>query len=305
MNAPALPIATARRTTRTWRETALAYLALTKPRIVLLLLVTTVPAMVMAADGWPSLGLVAATLVGGAVAAGGANAVNCYVDRDLDRLMARTRRRPLPAGLVEPESALLFGSVLGALAFIEMTVFVNFLSASLTLASMLFYVFVYTVWLKRSTPQNIVIGGAAGAMPPLIGWAAVTNAVELPAFILFAIIFFWTPPHFWCLALRYSGDYRAASIPMLPVSHGEEETRWHILLYSLLLVGVTLLLYPGQAAGWAYLVAALLLGGRFVALAAHLRREATPGAAHRLFKYSTTYLALLFGAMVLDQILLG
>jgi protoheme IX farnesyltransferase len=200
---------------------------------------------------------------------------------------------------------LLFGSLLGVLAFIEMTVLVNFLSACLTLASMLFYVFVYTVWLKRSTPQNIVIGGAAGAMPPLIGWAAVTNSVELPAFILFAIVFFWTPPHFWCLALRYSGDYRAAGIPMLPVSHGEEETRWHILLYSVLLVGVTLLLYPAQAAGWVYLVLALLLGGRFVALAVGLWRDATARAAHRLFKYSTTYLALLFGAMVLDRILLG
>jgi protoheme IX farnesyltransferase len=305
MNAPALPMATAQRVSRTWRETALAYFALTKPRIVLLLLVTTVPAMVMAADGLPSLGLVVATLVGGAVAAGGANAVNCYVDRDLDRIMARTRRRPLPAGLVEPESALLFGSVLGVLAFTEMTVLVNFLSACLTTASMLFYVLIYTVWLKRSTPQNIVIGGAAGAMPPLIGWAAVTNSVELPAFILFAIVFFWTPPHFWCLALRYSGDYRAAGIPMLPVSHGEEETRWHILLYSLLLVGVTLLLYPAQAVGWVYLVLALLLGARFVGLAMRLWREATASAAHRLFKYSTTYLALLFGAMVLDRILLG
>jgi protoheme IX farnesyltransferase len=305
MNASALPIASVKRASRTWRETALAYFALTKPRIILLLLVTTVPAMVMATDGMPSLGLVAATLVGGAVAAGGANAVNCYIDRDLDRLMARTKRRPLPAGQVEPESALVFGLALGVLAFIEMTVLVNLLSAFLTLAAMLFYVLVYTVWLKRSTPQNIVIGGAAGAMPPLIGWAAVTNAVELPAFILFAIIFFWTPPHFWCLALRYVGDYRAAGIPMLPVSHGEEETRWHILLYSLLLVGVTLLLYPAQATGWVYLLAALLLGGRFVALAVQLWREATPRAAHRLFKYSTTYLALLFGAMVLDQILLG
>jgi len=305
MNASALPMASVKRVPRTWRETALAYFALTKPRIVILLLVTTVPAMVMATDGMPSLGLVAATLIGGAVGAGGANAINCYIDRDLDRLMARTKRRPLPSGQVEPESALVFGLALGTLAFIEMTVLVNLLSAFLTMAAMLFYVLVYTVWLKRRTPQNIVIGGAAGAMPPLIGWAAVTNAVELPAFVLFAIIFFWTPPHFWCLALRYSGDYRAAGIPMLPVAHGEEETRWHILLYSLLLVGVTLLLYPAQAAGWVYLVAALLLGGRFVALAASLWREATPSAAHRLFKYSTTYLALLFGAMVLDQILLG
>jgi len=305
MNASAVPIATVRRAPRTWRETALAYFALTKPRIILLLLVTTVPAMVMAADGWPSLGLVVATLVGGAMGAGGANAINCYVDRDLDRLMARTRRRPLPAGRVEPESALIFGVVLGTLAFIEMTALVNLLSAFLTLVAMLFYVFVYTVWLKRSTPQNIVIGGVAGALPPLIGWAAVTNAVELPAFILFAIVFFWTPPHFWCLALRYSGDYRMAGIPMLPVTHGEEETRWHIVLYSMLLVAVTLLLYPAHAAGWVYLVSALLLGARFVALAISLRRQASGPAAHRLFKYSTTYLALLFGAMILDQILLG
>jgi protoheme IX farnesyltransferase len=305
MNASALPIAAVERAPRTWRETALAYLALTKPRIILLLLVTTVPAMVMAADGWPSTALVLATLIGGALGAGGANAINCYVDRDLDRLMARTRSRPLPSGRVEPESALVFGLVLGTLAFIEMAVLVNLLSALLTVASMLFYVFIYTVWLKRSTPQNIVIGGAAGAMPPLIGWAAVTNAVELPAFILFAIVFFWTPPHFWCLALRYSGDYRAAGIPMLPVTHGEEETRWHIVLYSVLLVAVTLLLYPAQAAGWVYLVLALLLGARFVALAVRLWREASGPAAHRLFKYSTTYLALLFGAMMLDQILLG
>jgi protoheme IX farnesyltransferase len=282
------------------RETTAAYFQLTKPRIIVLLLITTVPAMVLANRGLPSIWLIAATLVGGAIAAGSANAINCYLDRDIDEVMRRTRRRPLPDHRVEPADALAFGYALGAIAFLFLAIAVNVLSASLALAAIAFYVFVYTMWLKRTSVQNIVIGGAAGAAPALIGWAAVTGTVGLPAWILFAIVFVWTPPHFWALAMRYSGDYAAAGIPMLPVVRGAEETRKQILLYSLVLFGTSLLLVPFAEVGVVYAASAVVLGGWFVWRALRLWRGASPAESMRLFRYSIAYLALLFTAVAVD-----
>ena len=288
---------------RSLRETLVTYVRLTKPRIILLLLVTTVPAMVLAARGMPSPWLVLATLGGGTIAAGSANAINCYLDRDVDQVMRRTRRRPLPAHQVSPESALRFGYFLGAASFLFLSIAVNVLAASLALSAIAFYVFVYTLWLKRTTTQNIVIGGAAGAVPALVGWAAVTGSVGLPAWVLFAIVFVWTPPHFWALALRYRADYAAAGIPMLPVVRGEEETRRQILLYSLALFATTMVLYPVGHMGPTYLAAAIILGGLFVYRALRLWRERTPALAVSLFKFSIAYLALLFAAVAADAVL--
>jgi protoheme IX farnesyltransferase len=290
---------------RSFRETMLTYVRLTKPRIILLLLVTTVPAMVLAARGLPSLWLVLATLAGGTVAAGSANAINCYLDRDVDEVMRRTRRRPLPAHQVSPESALRFGYVLGAASFLFLSIAVNVLAASLALSAIAFYVFVYTLWLKRTTTQNIVIGGAAGAVPVLVGWAAVTGSVGLPAWVLFAIVFVWTPPHFWALALRYRADYAAAGIPMLPVVRGAEETRRQILQYSLALFATTLVLYPVGHMGPVYLATAVVLGGLFVYRALRLWRERTPALARSLFTFSIAYLALLFVAVAADAMLMA
>jgi len=290
---------------RSLRETMVTYLRLTKPRIILLLLVTTVPAMVLAARGLPSPWLMLATLAGGTVAAGSANAINCYLDRDVDEVMRRTRRRPLPAHQVSPESALRFGYVLGAASFLFLSIAVNVLAASLALSAIAFYVFVYTLWLKRTTTQNIVIGGAAGAVPALVGWAAVTGSVGLPAWVLFAIVFVWTPPHFWALALRYREDYASAGIPMLPVVRGPEETRRQILLYSLVLFATTLVLYPVGHMGPAYLGTAVVLGGLFVYRALRLWRERTPALAMSLFKFSIAYLALLFVAVAADAMLMA
>jgi len=290
---------------RSLRETMVTYLGLTKPRIILLLLVTTVPAMVLAARGLPSPWLMLATLAGGTVAAGSANAINCYLDRDVDEVMRRTRRRPLPAHQVSPESALRFGYVLGAASFLFLSIAVNVLAASLALSAIAFYVFVYTLWLKRTTTQNIVIGGAAGAVPALVGWAAVTGSVGLPAWVLFAIVFVWTPPHFWALALRYREDYASAGIPMLPVVRGPEETRRQILLYSLVLFATTLVLYPVGHMGPAYLGTAVVLGGLFVYRALRLWRERTPALAMSLFKFSIAYLALLFVAVAADAMLMA
>ncbi|MGE5460226.1 MAG: heme o synthase, partial [Solirubrobacterales bacterium] len=244
----------------TLRQTMSAYVQLTKPRIIVLLLITTVPAMVLAEGGLPSLGLVLATLLGGTVAAGSANAINCYLDRDIDEIMRRTRKRPLPAHQVDPERALGFGFVLGAASYVFLAMTVNVLAASLALSAIAFYVFVYTMWLKRTSTQNIVIGGAAGAIPALVGWAAVTGTVAPPAWILFAIVFVWTPPHFWALAMRYAGDYAAAGVPMLPVVRGDGETRRQILLYSLALFGTTLLLVPIGHMGAVYAATAIVLG---------------------------------------------
>jgi len=288
---------------RSLSRTTVAYLRLTKPRIIVLLLITTVPAMMLAQRGMPSPWLVLATLVGGSVAAGSANAINCYLDRDIDEVMRRTRRRPLPAHQVSPEGALRFGYALGAISFFFLSITVNVLAASLALSAIAFYVFVYTLWLKRTTTQNIVIGGAAGAVPALVGWAAVTGTVGLPAWVLFAIVFVWTPPHFWALAMKYRGDYAAAGVPMLPVVRGEEETRRQILLYSLVLLGTTLVLYPVANMGPVYLATAVVLGGIFVYRALRLWRERTPALAMNLFRFSIVYLALLFAAVGADAVL--
>jgi protoheme IX farnesyltransferase len=289
----------------TIRETSAAYFRLTKPRIVVLLLITTVPAMMLAERGIPSTGLMLATLVGGAIAAGSANAINCYLDRDIDEMMRRTRNRPLPAHQIEPTSALAFGYVLGAISFFFLSVTVNVLAASLALSAIAFYVFVYTMWLKRSSVQNIVIGGAAGAVPVLVGWAAVTGGVGLSAWILFAIVFVWTPPHFWALAMRYSGDYAAAGIPMLPVVRGPDETRRQILLYSVLLFGTSLLLVPVASMGAIYAASAAALGGWFVWRALRLWRGTSRAESMRLFRFSIVYLGLLFAAVAADAVLLG
>ncbi len=278
------------------------YLVLTKPGVMVLLLVTTLCAMLVAAQGVPSLWTLLWTLVGGALASGGAGAINHYVDRDIDAIMTRTRRRPLPAGRVAPEYALLFGIVLSVLAVYVLTAFVNPVAAVLSLSGNLFYVFVYTIWLKRTTPQNIVIGGAAGAVPPLVGWAAVTGQVSVPALLMFLLVFAWTPPHFWALALYKRGDYAAAGVPMLPAVRGEEETRRQILAYTVAMVLASLLFYPLGVLGVPYLVAAMVLGARFLWLVARLYRERSDQLAKRVFLYSMQYLGLLFAAMVIDAV---
>ncbi len=282
------------------RAAGWAYLSLTKPRIILLLLITTVPAMILAEGGWPSGWLILATVAGGAIVAGGANAMNCYFDRDIDELMLRTRGRPLPAGQIEPERAALFGLLLGAGGFLMLQAFANLLAAFLALGAFTFYIVVYTLLLKRTTPLNIVIGGAAGAVPPLVGWAAVTGAVEPPALVLFGIIVLWTPPHFWALALNYSSDYERAGIPMLPVVSGRQETSRQILLHSLALVAVSLLLPVAGATGLIYLSAAVVLGGLFLFYAFRLWRGTSAKASVALFRYSIIYLALLFAAVAAD-----
>jgi heme o synthase len=290
------------RPARSARQSAAAYFLLTKPRIVELLLVTTVPTMLIAERGIPSPWLVAATLFGGALSAASANVINCYLDRDIDALMRRTARRPLPAHRVDPADALRFGLVLGVAGFAWLWATVNLLSAALATAAILFYVFVYTLGLKRRSTQNIVIGGAAGAVPVLVGWSAVTGRVELPALVLFAIIFYWTPPHFWALALRYKDDYAAAGVPMLPVVRGATETSTQILYYTVLLVTVTLLLYPAGRMGTIYLASAVALGAAFIWRALALRRDLSSKRAIRLFGFSNQYLALLFLAMAVDAV---
>jgi heme o synthase len=278
--------------------TIAAYLRLTKPRVIELLLVTTVPAMILAAGTTPSISLIGAVLLGGAFAAGGANTINCWIERDRDQLMRRTHNRPLPAGLVEPVPALLFGLALECAAFIWLTVTVNLLAASLAVSAMLFYVFVYTIWLKPRSPQNIGIGGAAGAVPVLVGWAAVTGHLAAPAWMLFAIVFCWTPPHFWALALRYQDDYSTAGIPMLPVVKGPAAATRAILAYSVVVVAVTLALAPVADLGLFYVIAAAVLGGTLVGEAVRLRRD--PTRALRFFKFSNTYLAALFVTVAAD-----
>jgi protoheme IX farnesyltransferase len=294
--APVVPDATAAAKVR-------AYVALTKPRIIELLLITTVPAMVVAAGGMPPIATVLCTLLGGALAAGGANAINCFVDRDIDEVMHRTQRRPLPAHRIEPHSALAFGVALGVVSFLWLWATVNLLSAALALAALLFYVFVYTIALKRSTPQNIVIGGAAGAVPVLVGWAAVTGTIELPAVALFGIVFYWTPPHFWALAMRYEDDYARAGVPMMPVVYGREETARHIVLYALLLFAVCLAFFSVARMGLLFLGFAVALNAVFLTLAIRVRRDPTTAAAWALFRYSIVYLALLFAAMAIDRLL--
>ncbi len=279
------------------------YVTLTKPRIMSLLVLTGACGMIVGARGFPSAGLFAETMVGLALACGGASALNHVLDRDLDRHMRRTDRRPVAAERVAPTRALEFGLALSALSFVLLASLVNVLTAVLALAGNLFYVFVYTRWLKRSTPQNIVIGGAAGAVPPLVGWAAATGDVTLPALLLFAIVFFWTPPHFWALALLIRQDYEAAGVPMLPVVRGERETTKQIALYSGVLVAVTASPFLWGTLGLPYLFAALALGAVFFVLALGLRREPTPRRAALLFHFSLLYLALLFAAMAVDAAL--
>jgi protoheme IX farnesyltransferase len=303
--------------TRTTGDTVRAYIALTKPRIIELLLVTTVPAMVLATRDLPGSsggvdwaswgGLVFWTMLGGTLAAGSANAINCYLDRDIDLLMARTRRRPLPAHQVEPERAVVFGLALGVISFVVMGWFVNLVAAFLTLLAIAFYVVVYTVLLKRTTPQNIVIGGAAGALPPVIGWAAVTGNVGVPALLLFALVFYWTPPHFWALSLRIRKDYAAAGVPMLPVVRGIPETTRQIGLYAVLMVAISLVLWAVARMGAIYLGAAVVLGAIFLWQAYGLWRrgaseEASTAGAIRLYRYSISYLTLLFVAVAVDAL---
>jgi protoheme IX farnesyltransferase len=280
-----------------WRD----YVTLTKPRIMSLLLLTAGAGMFAGARGVPDLGNLAALLVGGALASGGASALNHLMDRDLDALMGeRTAARPVAAGRVAPPRALEFGLVLSALSFVLLASVINVLTAVLAMVGTLGYVLVYTGWLKRSTPQNIVIGGAAGAIPPLVGWAAARGDVTLPAIFLFLIVFFWTPPHFWALALLIKRDYAAAGIPMLPVVRGDRETARQILLYSLVLTGVTALPFIWHAAGGFYLASALFLDACLIALALGLRRHLTRARAGRLFHFSLLYLALLFVALAID-----
>jgi len=285
------------------RQTIANYVDLMKPHVTVLLLGTTLAAMAIAQRGLPPLGLVLATLLGGAMAAGSANCINCYIDRDIDQIMGRTQRRSLPAGRVQPTQALIFGIVLGVGAFVVLSLFVNLLSAILACSAILFYVFVYTLWLKRTSAQNIVIGGAAGAVPVLVGWTAVTHTLTLPAIWLFALIFYWTPPHFWALSLLIQKDYEKASIPMMPVVLGERETRKQIFLYSLLLLAVTLILFAMHAMGYIYLVAAVVLGGILLYMSIRLLRDKSKKWARTLFWYSNCYLAMIFAAMVVDRVI--
>jgi heme o synthase len=274
------------------------YGSLIKPRIIELLLITTVPAMVLASGAWPGTGLVAATLLGGFLSAAGANALNNVIDRDIDVHMERTRHRPLPADRVRPREALLIGLGLGVAGFLWLWWTTNLLAGLLATTALLFYVLVYSMLLKRTTHQNIVIGGAAGAVPALVGWAAVTGTVGLPAWVLFAVVFYWTPPHFWALALRFKEDYGRAGVPMLPVVSGERATIWQITLYSVVVVAVSLLLYPIASVGSVYLLSALGLGVVLIGQAVALHRR--PDRAMRLFRWSNLYLALLFASVVVD-----
>ena len=279
-----------------------AYFLLTKPRVIELLLVTTVPAMVLAEEALPALWLIGVVLLGGAMAAGGANTINCFLERDRDSIMRRTHARPLPAGDVNPTGALVFGLVLEVTAFALLWSTVNLLSAALAVSATLFYVFVYTLWLKPRSDQNIVIGGAAGAVPVLVGWAAVTGSLAVPAWLMFAIIFFWTPPHFWALSIRYRDDYAAAGIPMLPVVRGIPAAARQIAAYSVIVTVVSLLLVPVSALSWGYAAAATLLGLAFIVQAFRLNTDPTPQRAIKLFTFSNIYLALLFAAIAVDTL---
>ena len=281
-------------------ERLAGYLALTKPRIIELLLVTTVPTMFVAQGGVPSVWLMAATVIGGTLAAGGANAVNMVVDRDIDGLMERTMHRPLVQGVMSPRAALTFAVCIEVAAFTWLLATVNLLSAVLAVSATFFYVFVYTLWLKRTTTQNIVIGGAAGAVPVLVGWSAVTNTLGWAPVVLFLIVFFWTPPHFWALAIRYRDDYSAASVPMLPSVATLADTARRIIFYSVVLVGLTLVFASVAGMGPVYVGSALVLGLLFGAMAVAVRRDPSERTAMRLFSYSITYMTLLFAAMVVD-----
>jgi len=282
-----------------------AFVALTKPRIIELLLVTTVPTMVVAQRGLPSIWLMVATVIGGTLAAGGANAINMYVDRDIDAVMDRTRNRPLVTGAVTPRAALVFAVSIEVIAFGWLWWQVNLLSAVLAVSACLFYVFVYTLWLKRTSTSNIVIGGAAGAVPVLIGWSAVTNSLSWAPVVLFAVIFFWTPPHFWALAVRYRDDYAAADVPMLPAVRSMQHTSRQIVAYTLVVWALSLVFVPVADMGWIYIAAAVVLGALFTFRSVVLLRTGSEKVAMQLFHFSITYLVVLFGAMAVDQLLLG
>ena len=282
------------------RSKAAAYVALTKPRIIELLLITTVPTMIVAEDGLPSLWLMVATVIGGTLAAGGANAVNMYVDRDIDSIMKRTEGRPLVTGEIEPRNALVFSLALLALSGAWLAGFVNPLSAFFALAAAAFYIFVYTLWLKRTSRQNIVIGGAAGCMPVLVGWAAVTNSIAWEPVILFGVIFLWTPPHFWALAVKYKDDYAAADVPMMPSVSSIESTARQIVAYIVAVWALSLAFVPIASMGVVYTVAAAVLGAVFTAYGLALLRDPTPQNAMKTFTFSITYLTVLFVAMAVD-----
>jgi protoheme IX farnesyltransferase len=287
---------------RSLTATVGAYVRLTKPRVIELLLVTAVPPMFLAAGGWPSPWLVLTVVVGGALAAGGANTINCWIERDRDQLMQRTVGRPLPQGEIEPSRALVFGIVLNVVAFVLLAIAANLLAAVLTLSATLFYVFVYTLWLKPRTVQNIVIGGAAGAVPALVGWAAVRGELDMPAWLLFSVVFFWTPAHFWALALKYRDDYAAAGIPMLPVVRGVDMTTRQIAGYAMVTVAVTFALTLTGDVGRLYALCAFVLGVMFVTRAFGLVRDPTPKRAIRFFAWSNVYLMLVFVAVAVDAL---
>ena len=286
----------------TLRQRLAGYVALTKPRIIELLLITTVPTQIVAARGMPPFWLMVNTVLGGTLAAGGANAINMYVDRDIDKIMERTKGRPLVTGVVTPRAALVFAIGLEIVAFLWLWRWVNLLSAVLAVAACLFYVFVYTLWLKRTSTHNIVIGGAAGAVPVLIGWSSVTNSLGWAPVVLFAIIFWWTPPHFWALAIKYKDDYASVDVPMLPAVASIQTVASRILAYTVLLWGLSILFSPVAGMGHLYLGAAIVLGAIYTWMAVKLRQNPTTKRAMQLFGYSITYVTLLFGAMALDQL---
>ena len=277
-----------------------SYVALTKPRIIELLLVTTIPTMVLAAGKWPSVSLMAITLLGGSLAAGGANAINMYIDRDIDALMVRTQGRPLVTGDIRPQNALIFAVLLEIAAFAVLWSGANLLSALLALSATMFYVCIYSLWLKRTSKQNIVIGGAAGAVPVLVGWAAVQNSLGWAPVILFLVIFLWTPPHFWALAIRHSDDYRAAGVPMLPVVATMRETVRSMIVYSVILTATSLVLVPVANLGYIYGITALLFGTLFILGSIRLGRDPSESRSMRLFSFSITYVSVLFMALTVD-----
>lgn len=276
------------------------YVALTKPRIIELLLITTVPTMIVAEGGWPGTWLVLVTLIGGSLAAGGANAINMYIDRDIDALMERTKNRPLVTGLIQPRSALVFAVALEVVAFAVLWAGANLLAACLALSATLFYVFVYSLWLKRTSRQNIVIGGAAGAVPVLVGWAAVTGSLAWTPWLLFLLIFLWTPPHFWALAIRHEDDYRSAGVPMLPVVESRDRVVRSMVAYTVALVTCSLAVIPVASTGWVYGIAATILGGAFLVGTIALGKNTSTAAAMRLFSFSISYISLLFLALTVD-----
>ncbi|MEC7845039.1 MAG: heme o synthase [Actinomycetota bacterium] len=278
------------------------FIALMKLRVVELLLITTVPTMIVAEEGLPSLWLIIATLFGGTLAAGGANAINMYIDRDIDKLMERTKGRPLVTGILSPREALIFAVGIEILAFVWLWLFVNLLSAVLATAACLFYVFIYSLWLKRSSTSNIVIGGAAGAVPVLIGWSSVTNSLDWPPIILFLLIFLWTPPHFWALAIRYREDYSNAEVPMLPVVVGTKVTGYRMVLYAFQVWAMSLIFLPVADMGLIYLISAISLGAMFTFFSFQVMLKPTRKSAMRLFGFSITYITMLFSLIAIDQL---